>query len=281
MGWWQKAKSADANYSLVSWCWEAAKWAVPGSVAGLVAWAASYRDWIWNDYGMLGVMSLGLIAALIASAAVALSGVGFRAFRKSENKSHAPPLHSDSVPQSNLIEETKPPRKYYSTAEREKFASALFELRDVCKRDGERIFKNIGTFLVDWQSRRSEAAQKQPFQGPYILDFINLIRGQTDNFQLSIYSPDGVLGKNPTFPELSECVGTGAGTIQDIKIALSHFECAVRVTEKLEDKNAVGMMTWTVMAPIRDNLAAAQSKFGGWLRDTENHVRTKEEDLKQ
>jgi hypothetical protein len=243
---------------------------------GLVGWAASYRDWIWNDYGMLGVMSVGLLAALVASAAVALSGIGFRAFRKPETKSHVAP----AVLQSNLVEETKPPKRFFSTVEREKFASALFELRDICKRDGDRIGQNVGTFLKDWQSRRSEVGSGKPFEGPYILQFLDLIRGQTDNFQLNIYSPDGILKKYPAFPELQECVGTGAGTIEDLKIALSHFECAVRVAEKMDDKKQLSMMTWTVMAAHQQNLAAAQSKFQSWVTETENLVRAREEDLR-
>lgn len=186
----------------------------------------------------------------------------------------------DTPPSAEDFPEPPAPKKFYSSKEREVFASALFDLRDICKRDGERIVQNVGTFLKDWSSRRSEVSEGKPFEGPYVLQFIDLIRGQIDNFQLSIYSPDGVLGRNPAFPELKECVGVGAGTIQDLRIALSHFECAVRVAEKIEDKQSLGMMTWMVMSPIRDNLATAQSKFGGWLSETDDLVRAREEGLR-
>lgn len=85
MGWWNRAKVADSNFSLASWGWSGAKWMFPGTVAALMSWAAAYRDWIWNNPGwfggMLGVLSIGLVAAFVASAALALSGLGFRAFR--------------------------------------------------------------------------------------------------------------------------------------------------------------------------------------------------------
>lgn len=80
MGFWNKARSADSNYSLASWGWTSAQWMFPSTVGGLVTWAAAYRDWIWNDYGMLGVLLIGIGAAFVASAAIALTGIAFRAF---------------------------------------------------------------------------------------------------------------------------------------------------------------------------------------------------------
>lgn len=135
MGWVQRAKNADANYSLAGWGWEAAKWLFPGSVAGLVGWAASYRDWIWNDYGMFGVMSVGLVAALIASFAFAMTGLGLRAWRgthhEPEMKEAPTPLLPAARTSSAFVLSPPPastlisPERFYSRAEKERIVDTM------------------------------------------------------------------------------------------------------------------------------------------------------------
>jgi hypothetical protein len=81
MGWWSKTKSADSSYSVFSWVPTIFQYLFPTAWAAIVAIAAAYRDWIWNDYGMLGVLVIGLCAGLAASLTLALAGLGFRVFR--------------------------------------------------------------------------------------------------------------------------------------------------------------------------------------------------------
>src|SRR5260221_7636456 len=82
MGIWEKAKKADANYSAASWGPAALQFAFPTGFAAAMSWAASYRDWIWAEYGMLGALTVGLAGFLIASLAVYISGIGASAWRK-------------------------------------------------------------------------------------------------------------------------------------------------------------------------------------------------------
>lgn len=273
MGWLQRAKNADASYSLASWGWEAAKWAFPSTVVGLVGWAASYRDWIWNDYGMLGVISIGLVAALVASGAVALSGIGFRAFRPATDTPKRVPAPSPEQPPEIR-------KKYYSLKEREKFASALFELRELMKRDGQIIWQNINTFLRDWGSRKSEVSSGKAFESQYLLDAISHLRNQCQDLHLNIYSPDGILKTNPAFPELQDCIGPFART-EDLQVALSRFESAVNVAASIQDNNKLQLMTWSVMEAHQEKLSHAQMLFQGWMTDIADRVFEQEQELRQ
>lgn len=78
-----QAKEADAAYSLGGWAYRLLEFAFPTVVATAVMWAASYRDWIWNDYGVFGIAVLGVAVALAVSIAMVLSGLGVRAWRRS------------------------------------------------------------------------------------------------------------------------------------------------------------------------------------------------------
>ena len=73
---WERAKSAESAYSIASWGWAALLFLFP--VGGIVTWAATYRDWIWNDHGMLGAICAGLAAMLVVSIALfILAAAGF------------------------------------------------------------------------------------------------------------------------------------------------------------------------------------------------------------
>lgn len=88
VGLWSKAKTADSTYSVFSWGPSIIQILFPSTWALVVGIAAAYRDWIWNDYGMLGVLFVGLVGAALASLAFALVGIGFRAWRRSQLPKH-------------------------------------------------------------------------------------------------------------------------------------------------------------------------------------------------
>jgi hypothetical protein len=85
MGIWDKAKKADSNYSVASWIPTTLQFLFPASFAAAIGWAASYRDWIWTQHGMLGVLALGLAGFLIAGLAVFISGHGAAAWSHAQS----------------------------------------------------------------------------------------------------------------------------------------------------------------------------------------------------
>jgi hypothetical protein len=142
MGFWSKAKAADSTYSVVSWVPTITQVLFPSTWALVVGFAATYRDWIWNDYGMLGVLLVGLCAAVIASFAYALVGVGFRAWRGSPTPKPDIERPSTTVAQVHavgLLDEAEParnrsppatfpllvPGRFYSTAEKERIVDTM------------------------------------------------------------------------------------------------------------------------------------------------------------
>jgi hypothetical protein len=77
---YERAKEANSAYSLATWIYKGLEFAFPTAVGGIVMWAASYRDWIWNDYGMFGLLVIGIIAALLTALTIFLSGLGITLF---------------------------------------------------------------------------------------------------------------------------------------------------------------------------------------------------------
>jgi hypothetical protein len=62
----------------------------PTAVGGAVMWAASYRDWIWNNHGVFGILVVGLLGAAVSSLALHASGLGIRAWRWGPLRSYEP-----------------------------------------------------------------------------------------------------------------------------------------------------------------------------------------------
>jgi hypothetical protein len=224
---------------------------------------------------MLGVMSVGLLGAVVASVAVALSGIGFRAFYPAPVTAGYAQNQVAAIPSP---EPETPPKKYYSKIERENLATALFQLRDLMRRNGAIIWQNVNTFLRDWGSRKSEVNSGRAFESQYLIDAIHHLRNQCQELHLNIFSPDGVLKKNPAFPELQDCVGPFART-EDLQVALARFEVAVTVAAKMTDKNQLSLMTWSVMEAHQEKLSHAQMLFQTWTMEIETRVREKEQEL--
>jgi hypothetical protein len=76
--WFARASKADSAYSLAGWGYKALELAFPLAVGGLVAWAASFRDWIWNEHGLFGALTAGILAALFVGMALFLVAGAFR-----------------------------------------------------------------------------------------------------------------------------------------------------------------------------------------------------------
>jgi len=83
---YQRAKEADAASSLARWSYKAFDYLFPTATVAVVGWVA----WFWNSYGALGAIFVGLMAALLASLAVFLAGLGSRAWRSGAAKATAP-----------------------------------------------------------------------------------------------------------------------------------------------------------------------------------------------
>jgi hypothetical protein len=93
-GFWQKA---DSGYSLMNWVGWIVAILFPGTVGALVAWAASYRDWIWNDYGMLGILGIGIVAALLVSLVFLITASAIKLYRSTNTSGEkAEPIPSVS-----------------------------------------------------------------------------------------------------------------------------------------------------------------------------------------
>jgi hypothetical protein len=225
MGWFQRAKNADANYSLAGWAWEAAKWVAPGSVAGLVGWAASYRDWIWNDYGMLGVMSVGLAAALIASIAIAVTGIGVRAWRGGHHKPEMmEPLTTlaPTTPTSSVYVLSQPPKsklisteRFYSRAEKERIVDTInfiqerfangqrltWEAEKIASNPGQNAaidnsIAKIEAILVEAEQLNIDLDKIRSESRSYPVDFALLLAAKpvySDEFQRAVYDYSNAL----------------------------------------------------------------------------------------
>ncbi|MDP2412256.1 MAG: hypothetical protein Q8M26_18475 [Pseudolabrys sp.] len=85
MGIWTKAKEADATYSLFSWVPHSLQYLFPIGWAAVVGTFASYREWIWTEYGMFGICVIALVSALVASAAFALVAFAISKLRGSKS----------------------------------------------------------------------------------------------------------------------------------------------------------------------------------------------------
>jgi hypothetical protein len=133
-----------------------------------VVWAATYRDYIWVEHGVFGVLVVGLAGALVASICVALAGVGFRALRgardnKLEKEETAAAL-APAQPSGALTEPTKPdtrarratstppattlisPDRFYSRAEKERIVDAMNLI--------QQGFANVGRKMM-WEAEKN------------------------------------------------------------------------------------------------------------------------------
>lgn len=84
---YKRAKDADAAYSLMGWTWKAFEIAAPTAIGGVVIWAATYRDWFWNAYGMFGAIVAAVVVALLASIAFYVFGLAMRQWRPNGRRS--------------------------------------------------------------------------------------------------------------------------------------------------------------------------------------------------
>lgn len=173
MGLWAKAKEADANYSVLSWLPTIFQFLFPSAAGLLVAYFASYRDWIWNDYGMFGLCVIAMATALIASVAFALTGIGVRLFWPIPTPILAPqPLSAPQTarrPVSGLEvvqrlerleatkgsspSETPKNNKPYNAQDTDRLQDIFFELRQFINGEPKEIEKDLKNLRLHWYTQ--------------------------------------------------------------------------------------------------------------------------------
>ena len=127
MGLWAKAKNADSNYSVLSWGQVIFQYGFPSAWVAVVTFFATYRDWIWNEYGMLGALSVGLVAALIASLTFAVAAFAYRTMWPT------PPAHAGTTAEVKQSEPAPsapavPKEQKYTVYEKEQRLKAIDQI---------------------------------------------------------------------------------------------------------------------------------------------------------
>ena len=154
---YKQAKEANSAYSIANWGYRALNWIAPTAVGGVMAWAATYRDWIWNDYGMFGALGCGLVAALITGFALFLSGLGIAAWRGNSQPSNelVGVLSSTLSTQSDVeAAPTTAPRPWvaapYTNEDVQRLLEVLFEVHQFVNLEPVAIEKQLHELREQW-----------------------------------------------------------------------------------------------------------------------------------